>query len=304
MTAALKPWDFTAVLVDDEEPVLRAMFRDLRDEGFGVVAFSDAAAALEALQALHRRGELPLDRAERHTYDVGPPPDAVDILIADVRMPGLTGIDLLTRANDLFPDALRFVLTGYADIKDAVDAINRARARYYFTKPWTYAEIRRLLFHYLEAYRIESDRRRLKRVAAEGLAQVARDLARLETDLQDDLGHAGLTEDMKTQILGLDLQKRVLQHLQFLHHEHFPAVQRVLRLVAYLERLERAALTLRYERTFLPALVREAYDRLSDAYRAKPVTIHLDLNLPRADVLADEPILADAAEFLLGFALE
>lgn len=65
----------------------------------------------------------------------------IAVIVSDVRMPGETGVDLLAWACEHQPDAIRILLTGYADLDAAIDAINRAQAWYYLRKPWNNHEL-------------------------------------------------------------------------------------------------------------------------------------------------------------------
>ena len=76
------------------------------------------AEAQETLHELRKRGE------------------ALALVLADQRMPGMTGVELLESARELFPKAKRALLTAYADTDAAIDAINRAQIDYYLQKPW------------------------------------------------------------------------------------------------------------------------------------------------------------------------
>jgi thioredoxin reductase (NADPH) len=82
------------------------------------VAASSGAEALELLKEVLARGE------------------AVALMVADQRMPGLNGVDLLEQSIPLFPDAKRVLLTAYADTEAAIGAINRADLDHYILKPW------------------------------------------------------------------------------------------------------------------------------------------------------------------------
>ena len=62
--------------------------------------------------------------------------DQVAVLLADYRMPGLTGIEFLERAMDVYPYARRVLLTAYADTSAAIDAINIVDLDHYLLKPW------------------------------------------------------------------------------------------------------------------------------------------------------------------------
>jgi thioredoxin reductase (NADPH) len=107
--------------VDDDRPVLNAVERDLRRQygrDFRVLGADSGPAALEALKQLKLRDE------------------PVALFLTDQRMPGMTGIEFLEQALQLFPKAKRILLTAYADTQAAIHAINEIRLDYYLMKPW------------------------------------------------------------------------------------------------------------------------------------------------------------------------
>ena len=109
------------VTVDDDPEVLRAIERDLRrkyGEQYRVLRADSGATALTLLEQLKRRG------------------DPVALLLADQRMPGMTGIEFLEQAMAVAPAAKRVLLTAYADTDAAIGAINKVRIHYYLMKPW------------------------------------------------------------------------------------------------------------------------------------------------------------------------
>jgi thioredoxin reductase (NADPH) len=116
--AAAKPILLT---VDDDPAVSRAVARDLRrryGQDHQIVRASSGAEALEALREIKLRG------------------GRVAILLADYRMPQMSGIEFLEAAMDLFPRARRALLTAYADTDAAIAAINLVDVDYYLLKPW------------------------------------------------------------------------------------------------------------------------------------------------------------------------
>jgi len=121
------------VTIDDDPQVLRAVERDLRGR-FGsvyrVVAADGGGSALDAARRLKLRGT------------------PVALFLADQRMPGMTGIELLQAVRDIHPDAKRVLLTAYADTEVAIAAINTIRLDHYLLKPWDPPEER--LFPVLE----------------------------------------------------------------------------------------------------------------------------------------------------------
>jgi len=107
--------------VDDDREVLRAIDRDLRkkySDRYRVLSANSGDEALETLKQLRRRG--------------GP----VALFLVDQRMPGMTGIALLCEARKLYPDAMRVLLTAYADTGAAIAAINEVGLHHYLMKPW------------------------------------------------------------------------------------------------------------------------------------------------------------------------
>jgi response regulator RpfG family c-di-GMP phosphodiesterase len=65
----------------------------------------------------------------------------IHIIITDQRMPQMTGVEFLESILDEFPDQMRILLTGYADMNAVIDAINKGKIFHYLTKPWNEEEL-------------------------------------------------------------------------------------------------------------------------------------------------------------------
>lgn len=107
--------------VDDDPEVLRAVERDLRRQygsQYRVLRAGSGTAALDTLRQLTQRA------------------DPVALLLADQRMPHMTGVGFLAQARELYPQAKRALLTAYADTDAAIQAINQVQIDYYLLKPW------------------------------------------------------------------------------------------------------------------------------------------------------------------------
>ncbi|PTR25820.1 thioredoxin reductase (NADPH) [Rhodococcus sp. OK519] len=107
--------------VDDDPSVSRAIVRDLRrryGEKYRIIRAESGTEALAALEEIKLRG------------------DPVAVLLADYRMPGMSGIEFLEQGMDLHPAAKRVLLTAYADTDAAIDAINVVDLDHYLLKPW------------------------------------------------------------------------------------------------------------------------------------------------------------------------
>ena len=116
-----EPHRATILAVDDEPTVLAAVARDLR-RGFGeryrIMRSGSGTEALDLLGEMRRRGEN------------------LALIVADQRMPGMEGTDLLVKARQIYPEAKRVLLTAYADTQAAIAAINEVSLDYYLLKPW------------------------------------------------------------------------------------------------------------------------------------------------------------------------
>jgi thioredoxin reductase (NADPH) len=130
--------------VDDDPSVSRAVARDLRRR-YGadhrIVRASSGAEALDALREVKLKG------------------GRVAVLLADYRMPEMSGIEFLEAAMDLFPRARRALLTAYADTDAAIAAINVVDVDHYLLKPWDPPEekLYPVLDSMLESYANEPD---------------------------------------------------------------------------------------------------------------------------------------------------
>jgi thioredoxin reductase (NADPH) len=107
--------------VDDEPAVLSAVARDLRREygkQYRVLRANSGTTALESVRRLKLRNK------------------PVALFLVDQRMPGMSGVEFLEQAIELFPAAKRVLLTAYADTEAAIRAINEVGLDYYLMKPW------------------------------------------------------------------------------------------------------------------------------------------------------------------------
>lgn len=77
----------------------------------------------------------------------------IQVVIADQKMPGETGVEFLERMLPEFPDTVRMIVTGYSDMEAVIHAINRSKIHYYFQKPWNEDEMRMVIDDALEECR-------------------------------------------------------------------------------------------------------------------------------------------------------
>jgi DNA-binding NtrC family response regulator len=126
------------LIVDDEENVRRAVARALRGEGY------DLRFASSGKEALKMLNEAP-----------------ADMVLSDHMMPVMTGLELMREVRKEFPDTLRIILTGYADLEMAISAINEGEIYRFLTKPWDQVELQVTVRLGFDRLLLERENRRL-----------------------------------------------------------------------------------------------------------------------------------------------
>lgn len=130
--------NLTLLFVDDEPSILSALRRLFRPHGYRILVAESGAAGLEILEK-----------------------EAVDLVISDMRMPEMDGATFLKNVRKRWPQVMRILLTGYADITSTVAAINEGEIYRYISKPWDDNEIVLVVSEALERRRLEQENRRL-----------------------------------------------------------------------------------------------------------------------------------------------
>lgn len=128
------------ILYVDDEPANLLVFQAAFEDDYEL---SVAESGREALEVLRRH--------------------PVDLVVTDMRMPGMDGVELLRRVIREFPDVLRIVMTGYTDVESVVKAVNEGKVYQYVTKPWDIDSLRVVLNRALHH---AGERRREKRLIA------------------------------------------------------------------------------------------------------------------------------------------
>ena len=132
------------LVVDDEETAVRNLVYALGKEGYAVTGLDSGTAALAALEK-----------------------ERFDVVLTDLRMERVDGMQVLRQARERYPDVAVIVLTGYATVTSAVDAMKEG-AFHYVTKPFRLDEVRHVVREAAELSRLRRENREL-RAAVEGL---------------------------------------------------------------------------------------------------------------------------------------
>lgn len=131
--------NFTILCVDDEANILSALRRLFRPQGYNVLVAGGGDEGLETLAREH-----------------------VDLIISDMRMPGMDGATFLAKARQQYPDTVRLLLTGYADMESTIAAINAGQIARYISKPWNDQDVVLTVREALERKALEREKARLE----------------------------------------------------------------------------------------------------------------------------------------------
>jgi signal transduction histidine kinase len=161
------------VYVDDERPN-RVVFEQSLKADFRIKTVVSAKAALELLDS-----------------------EEVAVLVSDIRMPEMDGLELLRIAKDKHPQTLRMVITAYSDVDPILRAINEGLVARYIVKPWNRDELRQVLRWATEVWTFGKDSAELQRrlLETERLASLGGIAAASVHDLRTPLMMVNVTLD-------------------------------------------------------------------------------------------------------------
>lgn len=177
----MTPQSHTIIFVDDEEHILNSLKRTFRKDPYTIIATTSVA---EVLQTISKA--------------------PVALVISDQRMPEMKGTELIGKIKDRSPDTIRIILTGYADLHGAMDAINRGEVYRFITKPWDDEDIRTIVAKALEYYDIVMEYRRLQAITQKQNLELRELNENLETKVRERTTKiANLNAEIKESFLSL-----------------------------------------------------------------------------------------------------
>ncbi len=120
------------LFVDDEKEILSSIRRQFRKENFDVVTCNSAKEAL-----------IILDKGE------------IQVIVSDERMPVMSGLELMKKVKQYYPETVRIILSGYTDSETIRDAINMGEIFRFISKPWTYDDVIKTVGEAMDKWTIE-----------------------------------------------------------------------------------------------------------------------------------------------------
>jgi response regulator RpfG family c-di-GMP phosphodiesterase len=180
------------LFVDDEENVLRSLKRLFVSQEYEVLTALSGGEGLAILKDIE-----------------------VPVIVSDQRMPVMTGAEFLEKSRPLSPDAVRIILTGYADVEAAIGAINRGGAYRYVSKPWNDSDLLRVIKDAFEKYHLVRENQYLTELTTKQNEELKKWSVELELYVQQHT--IDLTKQNKEQKkLNLKLKKNVSEILRSL----------------------------------------------------------------------------------------
>lgn len=136
-----KATTYTVLFVDDEPNILRAIKRALFTMDITLLLADSGAKALELMSQ-----------------------NEVHVVISDMKMPQMSGAELLEQVAINYPETFRVVLTGYADIESTIKAVNQGKIHRYLQKPWDNQELIAVVEEGLERVKLKTENLRLQKL--------------------------------------------------------------------------------------------------------------------------------------------
>ena len=194
------------ILYVDDEPQNLVTLRYALDDRFTILTAQNGNQAIQML-----------DRED------------VAVLLCDQRMPGMSGVEVCRYVSERKPDVVRIILTAYADLQTAMDAINQGQVLRYVTKPWRNEELADILQSAIELVRLRQTVGHLQARVLRGLhpPMLEAALRQIAHDLHVPLSQLGMNAEqvddlIEAGLLNWDSPQRALEllkHAQTTHRE-------------------------------------------------------------------------------------
>lgn len=172
------------LIVDDEPNVLKSLKRLLLDTDYRIFTAESGEEGLKVFEE-----------------------NEINVVISDYRMPGMNGVEFLSRVKEKSPDTIRLILSGYADAVAIVDAINEGQIYRYITKPWNDQELLTTIMNTFDQYRLQKENELLYGE----LQQRNLELQELTKSLEEKVSQR--THDLEVKNNALKMAQNILNYL-------------------------------------------------------------------------------------------
>lgn len=184
--ASQKTTRYRVLCVDDEPNILRALKRALFSLDIELICTESGEQAL-AIMTKHK----------------------IHVVISDMKMPGMSGAELLEKVAQQYPDTYRIVLTGFADIQTTIQAVNHGKIHRYLQKPWDNNELIHTINEGLEVLKLKDENLHLQQLIRAQNAKLRDVNADLEKTVQKR------TRQIKIALNRIELRNKALEQVLF-----------------------------------------------------------------------------------------
>ncbi|MBN2008053.1 response regulator [candidate division KSB1 bacterium] len=172
------------LLIDTEENVINALRRELRREPYQILTATRAEQALSIMKE-----------------------HAIQVLIADIRLEGTSGIDFMAKVKSMYPQTIRIILSGYTDIDTVAASINKGHVYKYLLKPWDKLELKETIRQSLDLWHLQAQNTALN----EQIKKQNEELRYLNKNLEKEVEKRTIELIQKNKELNLSYE--ILEHL-------------------------------------------------------------------------------------------
>jgi len=265
------------LIVDDEKHIRDVLCESLSSSGFEVTAVATGEDALTAIDAA-----------------------APDLMVVDLKMPGISGLDLIREARPRIPDVQAIILTGFGDMPSAVEAL-RLDAYDYLTKPVDLERLHRTLLNAAERRRLLLENRDLVRRLQHANRLKAEFISGMSHEVRTPLGHVtGFTQILQETLEGLtDKQQGYLANI----HTAATGLLAMFENILQFSELKTHDVDLRLENVDVEGLLAEALEAVRPAAIEEGLSLASDSSVEQ-NVLLDRRNVTKVLSLLLDNAIK
>ncbi len=152
----------TILIVDDQPEILNALERLLKEE-YRIFTATNGDKGLEILSE-----------------------NKISLILADQRMPTMTGVEFFSRSMQVQPESVRILITAYADITASIEAINKGQIFHYISKPWEPDDLSIIVRRAIEKYELEQKNKELTKELKDANQKLEKENILLKQNLEKD----------------------------------------------------------------------------------------------------------------------
>lgn len=159
---------YNILILDDQIEILNSLERQLRED----YKIYTVSSGMDALKLMEKK-----DFA---------------VVLADQRMPGMTGVEFLEKSLTIQPEIVKILITAYADIQASIEAINKGQIYYYISKPWEPDELRLIVQKAVEHYTLQQKNRELANELIKANQQLQNENIYLRQNIREEYNFSSL----------------------------------------------------------------------------------------------------------------